>query len=81
MTWNPFKRVIDSVRLPNAEASAIYEVGVDDVAVNTDEKSVDWGDKLPKLVKPTIKNLRLCAEETEIVNGIIEDLVIKSISG
>lgn len=81
MEWNPFKRVIESVRLPNAEASAVYEVGVDDVAVNTDDKSVDWGDKLPKLVKPTIKNLRLCAEETEIVNGIIEDLVIKSISG
>lgn len=79
--WNPFKREIKSVKLPNAEASAVYEVGVDDVAVNTDDKSVDWGDKLPKLVKPTIKNLRLCAEDSEIVNGIIEDLVIKSISG
>lgn len=79
--WNPLKRVIESVQLPNAEASAVYEVGVDDVAVNTDDKSVDWDDKLPKLVKPTIKNLRLCAEDSEIVNGIIEDLVIKSISG
>ena len=33
------------------------------------------------MVIPSIKNLRLCAEDTEIVNGIIEDLVIKSISG
>lgn len=79
--WNPIKRILKSVQLPNAEASDVYEVGVDDVAVNTDEKSVDWGDKLPKMIIPSIKNLRLCAEETEIVNGIIEDLVIKSISG
>ena len=79
--WNPVKRVIEAVRLPNAEASAVYEVGVDDIAVNTDERSVDWFEKLPRLVNPTIKNLRLCAEDTEIVNGIIEDLVIKSISG
>ena len=79
--WNPIKRVVESVRLPNAEASSIYEIGVDDIHSNTDEKSVDWGDKLPRLVIPSIKNLRLCAEETEVVNGIIEDLVIKSISG
>jgi len=81
MAWNPFKRIIKNVRLPNAEASAIYEVGADDIAVNTNDKSVEWGDKLPRLVIPSIKNLRLCAEDTEIVNGIIEDLVIKSISG
>ena len=79
--WNPFKRVIDNVRLPNTEASAIYEVGASDIATNTDDNSVDWKDKLPRLVKPTIKNLRLCADDSEIVNGIIEDLVIKSISG
>lgn len=81
MVWNPFKKVINNVRLPNAEASAVYEVGVDDIATNTDDRSVNWDDKLPKLVNPTIKNLRLCAEDSEIVNGIIEDLVIKSISG
>jgi len=79
--WNPIKRVIEGVKLPNAEASDIYEIGVTDVHTNTDDKSIDWGDKLPKMVIPSIKNLRLCAEETEIVNGIIEDLVIKSISG
>ena len=79
--WNPIKTIREYVSLPNAEASDIYEVGTVDAQGNTDEKSVEWGDKLPKLVIPSIKNLRLCAEETEIVNGIIEDLVIKSISG
>lgn len=81
MAFNPIKRVIEAVRLPNAEASAIHEVGVDDIKVNTDEKSVNWNKKLPRLVIPSIKNLRNCVEDTEIVNGIIEDLVIKSISG
>lgn len=79
--FNPIRSIRKFVSLPNAEASAIREVGVDDIATNTDDKSVDWSDKLPRLVKPTIKNLRLCVEDTEIVNGIIEDLVIKSISG
>lgn len=81
MVWNPVRKVIDSVKLGNAEASATYEIGVNDVHENTDGKSVNWEDKLPKLIIPNIKNLRLCAEETEIVNGIIEDLVVKSISG
>ena len=80
MAW--YKRVINAVRLPNAEASAIREIGVDDITSDTvNEKSVEWGDKLPKMVIPSIKNLRLCVEDTEIVNGIIEDLVVKSISG
>lgn len=79
--WNPFKNIRRNVSLPNAEQSAIHEIGVNDIATNTDDKSVDWGDKLPRLVIPSIKNLRLCVEDTEIVNGIIEDLVIKSISG
>ena len=82
MAWNPIKRVIEAVRLPNAEASAIHEVGVEDVQSDTvTDKSVEWGEKLPKLVVPSIKNLRLCVEDTEVVNGIIEDLVVKSISG
>lgn len=81
MAWNPIRRIIKAVSLPNAEASSIYEIGVDDIATNSDESSVEWGEKLPRLVIPSIKNLRLCAEDTEIVNGIIEDLVIKSISG
>ena len=79
--FNPIKTVKKYISLPNAEQSAVHEIGADDIATNTDDKSVDWGDKLPRLVKPTIKNLRLCVEDTEIVNGIIEDLVIKSISG
>lgn len=81
MAFNPINRIVEAVRLPNAEASAIHEVGVDDVKVNTDDKSVNWNEKLPRLVIPSIKNLRNCVEDTEIVNGIIEDLVIKSISG
>jgi len=79
--WNPFKNVIKNASLPNAEQSAIREIGVNDIATNTDDNSVEWGDKLSRLVIPSIKNLRLCVEDTEIVNGIIEDLVIKSISG
>lgn len=67
--------------MDNAEASAIHEIGVEDIQSNTDDKSIEWGDKLPDLVIPSIKNLRLCVEKTPIVNGIIEDLVIKSISG
>ena len=79
--FNPVKYVIEKVSLPNAEASAIREIGVDDVGDNINEGSVNWDDKIPRLVIPSIKNLRLCVEDTEIVNGIIEDLVIKSISG
>ena len=80
MAW--YSRIIESVKLPNAEASAIREIGVDDITSDTvNKKSVEWGDKIPKMVIPSIKNLRLCVEDTEIVNGIIEDLVVKSISG
>ena len=80
MAW--YSRIIESVRLPNAEASSIREIGVDDITSDTvNDKSVEWEDKLPKMVIPSIKNLRLCVEDTEIVNGIIEDLVVKSISG
>lgn len=76
-----FERIRRNIRLDNAEASSIHEIGVDDIFNNTDERSVDWNDKIPKMVIPSIKNLRACVEDTEIVNGIIEDLVIKSISG
>ena len=79
--WEPFQKVINGVRLDNAEASAIHEVGVDDIQTNTNDKSIEWGDKLPDMVVPSIKNLRLCAEKSSYVNGIIEDLVVKSISG
>ena len=80
MAW--YSRIIESVKLPNAEASAIREIGVDDITSDTvNKKSVEWGDKIPKMVILRIKNLRLSVEDTEIVNGIIEDLVVKSISG
>lgn len=78
---NPFKRIRKGVRLDNAEQSAIHEIGIDDVDLNIDAKSIDWNDELPSLIKPTIKNFRLCYEKSETVKGIIEDLVIKSISG
>ena len=81
MAWNPFKRVLKNQRLDNAEASAIHEIGIDDIDLNSDEKSIDWNQELPALINPTIKNFRLCYEKSDIVKGIIEDLVIKSISG
>ena len=81
ISLKPFKRIIKGVRLDNAEQSAIHEIGIDDVDMNIDEKSIDWDDELPSLIKPTIKNFRLCYEKSETVKGIIEDLVIKSISG
>lgn len=68
-------------RLFNSEKSDIIDVGFDDVRGNIDQESIDWGEKLPDLIIPSVKNLRLCAEKSPIVNGILEDLVIKSISG
>lgn len=80
--WNPIKTIRERVALPNAEASAIHEIGVDDITSdNVTSRSVEWGEKIPKMVIPSIKNFRLCVEDTPVVNGIIEDLVIKSISG
>ena len=78
---DPVKRIIRGVRLDNAEASAIHEIGLDDVDLNINQDSIDWNQELPSLIKPTIKNFRLCYEKSELVKGIIEDLVIKSISG
>lgn len=71
----------EKVVAQNSEANDIYDIGVTDVDANTNEDSVDWGEKLPDLVKPTITNLRKCADKSSYVNGIIEDLIIKSISG
>lgn len=68
-------------RLFNSEKSDIVDVGFDDVTNNINQDTIDWGDKLSDLIKPSVKNLRLCAEKSPIVNGILEDLVIKSISG
>ncbi len=79
--WNPIKRIRRNQRLDNAEASSIHEIGVDDIDLNSDAKSIDWNEELPALIKPTIKNFRMCYEKSDVVKGIIEDLVIKSISG
>lgn len=80
MAW--YDRVIKrGFRLFNSEKSEIHDVGFDDVRGNINQESVDWGEKLSDLVIPSIKNLRLCANKSTIVNGILEDLVIKSISG
>ena len=77
-----FDPIIKGVnRLFNSEKSDINDVAFDDVRGNVSQDSVDWGDKLSDLVVPSVKNLRLCAEKSPIVNGILEDLVIKSISG
>jgi hypothetical protein len=81
MAWNPIKKILKNQRLDNAEKSAIHEIGVDDIDLNSNEKSIDWDEELPALIKPTIKNFRMCYEKSDIVKGIIEDLVIKSISG
>lgn len=81
MEWNPIKIIRRNQRLDNAEQSAIHEIGVDDIDMNADAKSIDWNEELPALIKPTIKNFRMCYEKSDIVKGIIEDLVIKSISG
>lgn len=70
-----------SYRLFNSEKSDITDVGFDDVGRNINQESIDWGEKLPDLIVPSIKNLRLCAEKSPLVNGILEDLVIKAISG
>ena len=77
-----FDRVIKGrFNLFNSEQSDIVDIGFDDVTGNIDQDSINWGDKLPDLIVPSVKNLRLCAEKSPIVNGILEDLVIKSISG
>ena len=69
------------LNLFNTMGNDIINIGVDDIDSNVDEKSVDWSDKLPCLVKPSIINIRLCEQYNTIVHGILEDLVIKSISG
>lgn len=74
-------RIIKRFRLDNAEQSEIIDIGYEGVKDNINQESIDWGDKLPDLIIPSIKNLRLCAEKSTVVNGILEDLVIKSISG
>lgn len=77
-----FDKVIKGrFKLFNSEQSDIIDVGFDDVRGNIDQDSINWGDKLPDLIIPSVKNLRLCADKSPIVNGILEDLVIKSISG
>lgn len=65
---------------PNTEPNKILDVGVSGVADNISVDSVNWSDKLPNLVIPSINNIRKCAS-TPLVNGILNDFVVKSISG
>lgn len=69
------------VKAEHSEPNDVYDIGVTDVNENTNRESIDWGEKLPDLVVPSIINLRKCAEKSSFVNGILEDLIIKSISG
>ena len=66
--------------IENAEPNTIHDIGVDNVKHNINEDSVDWIEKNPDLVIPSVINLRKCAE-TPLVHGILYDFVIKSISG
>ena len=75
------ERIIKKVKLFNSEKSEVIDVAYDGVSSNINKDTIDWGEKLPDLIKPSIKNLRLCADKSTVVNGILEDLVIKSISG
>ena len=68
------------VIVENAEPNTIHDIGVDDVNLNTNDDSIDWIEKNPDLVIPSVINLRKCAE-TPLVHGILYDFVIKSISG
>lgn len=68
------------VIVENAEPNTIHDIGVDDVNLNTNENSIDWIEKNPDLIIPSVINLRKCAE-TPLVHGILYDFVIKSISG
>lgn len=77
-----FNRILNRSKdvVENSEPNTIEEEGITGVFTNTTKKSVDWTKKTPDLVKPTIMNLRKCAE-TPFVHGILNDFVIKSISG
>jgi hypothetical protein len=73
-------RTLKKVTLNNTEPNTEQEIGVQGVDDNTDCHSVDWHDKLPDLVRPSIINLRKCGA-TPLVSGILHDFVMKSISG
>lgn len=77
--FDRFKSV-NSVTLNNSEPNTELEVGVFGVDDNTDCNSVNWHDKLPDLVIPSVINLRKCGG-TPLVSGILHDFVMKSISG
>ncbi len=77
-----FIKTIKNAILPNSMESNIHIVGEEPVTMsNSNEESVNWKDMLPNLVEPTIINLRTCYSKVDLVNGVIKDLAIKSISG
>ena len=71
----------EKVVAQHSEPNDIYDIGITDVENNISENSVNWTEKLPDLVIPSIPNLRKCADKSAFVNGILEDLIIKSTSG
>ena len=73
-------RTLKRVTLNNSEPNTELNIGVMGADDNTNCDSVDWHDKLPDLVRPTIINLRKCGN-TPLVSGILHDFVMKSISG
>lgn len=77
-----FERVLNRKpqRVSNSEPNSVFDIGVDNIYSNTNRDSVNWIDKNPDLVIPSIINLRKCAE-TPLVHGILHDFVIKTISG
>ena len=71
----------EKIEVQHSEPNDIYDIGVTDVDNNINEDSVNWEEKLPDMVIPSIPNLRRCADKCAFVNGILEDLIIKSTSG
>lgn len=75
------KKIINAI-LPNGMEDNVNVVGEEPLTlINDDDDSSDWSEKLPNLISPSLINLRMCYNKSSIVKGVIDDLVIKSISG
>ena len=77
-----FMKKMRSMVLPNSMGSDVKIIGEEPLTLsNDDESSHDWSEVLPNKITPSLINLRMCYNKSSIVKGIIDDLVIKSISG
>lgn len=77
-----FIKTIKNALLPNAMEDDVHIVGEEPLTMsNNDEDSKDWIENLPNQITPSLINLRMCYNKSSIVKGVIDDLVIKSISG